>query len=180
MSLHLPASMKLKGEENYTIWKDQMLDLATSNQLKKYISEKARKPDFVDVDDEKADAKKLEEWQSWEAGDAHMKLVISYNCQSMPQQVVMGKKTALEMWQALQIQYEGKGYVIKYNAIQKYVMLKYEDFTDLTSFIIAYRKAIEKMATLKISPPDEWHPMMFIAALSSAWPMWAERQRSLA
>src|SRR5436190_19887718 len=57
-------------------------------------------------------------------------LAISYNCLPTPQQVVMGKKTALDMWQALQIQHEGKGYVIKYNAIQKYVTLKYEDFTD--------------------------------------------------
>jgi hypothetical protein len=60
-SLYLPASLKLKGEENYNVWKEQMLDLATSNQLKKYISEKARKPVFVDEDDEKADADKLDE-----------------------------------------------------------------------------------------------------------------------
>jgi hypothetical protein len=154
-SLHLPASMKLKGEENYTVWKEQMMFLAKSNQLKKFISENAKKPDFVDEDDEKAVGDKLKEWQDWESGDARMMLAISYNCQTTPQQVVMGKKTALEMWQALQIQFEGKGYVIKYNAIQKYVNLRYEDFTDLTSFIIVYRKAIEKMSILKISLPDE-------------------------
>ena len=174
-SLHLPASIKLKGKENYTVQKEQMLDLATSNQLKKYISEKARKLVFVDEDNKKANADKLEEQQIQESRDACIKLAISYNCQSTPQQVVIGKKTALEIQQALQIQYKGKGYVIKYNAIQKYITLKYKDFIDLTSFIIAYQTSIKKMSTLKISSLDEWYSMMFIAALSFAWPVQAKR-----
>ena len=70
--------------------------------------------------------------------------------------------------------------MIKYNAIQKYITLKYEDFTNLTSFVIAYQKAIEKIAILKTSSLDNQHPMMFIATLSSAWLVQAKRQCSLA
>ena len=41
-----------------------MMFLAKSNQLKKYISENAKKPDFVDENNKKVDKKKLEEWQN--------------------------------------------------------------------------------------------------------------------
>jgi len=84
------------------------------------------------------------------------------------------------MWQALVVQYDGKRFDLKYNAITNYTTLKYEDHTDLISFAVAFRKSIEKMASLKISPPEEWHLVMFINALAPSWPVWAEQQRSQA
>jgi hypothetical protein len=82
------------------------------------------------------------------------------------------------MWVILQSQYEGTGAVLNFNAIETYTKIKYEDYTNLEQFIIGFKKAIEKLANLEISPPDAWHPILFIIALSDAWPIWAERQRS--
>ena len=82
------------------------------------------------------------------------------------------------MWVTLQAQYEGTGAVLSYNAIKLYTKIKYEDYPNLEQFIITFKKAIEKLVSLDISPLEAWHPILFIMALSDAWPIWAERQRS--
>ena len=82
------------------------------------------------------------------------------------------------MWKALQHQYEGTGIVLEYHAIQNYVSIKYDDFTSLESFAVAFNRNIERLTNLNIPPPKQWHANMFIAAVSTTWPVWAERQRS--
>ena len=92
--------------------------------------------------------------------------------------MLAGCKSAREMWTTLQTQYKGTGAVLSYNAIKSYTKIKYKDYPNLKQFIIAFKKAIEKLANLDISPPESWHPILFIMALSDAWPIWAEQQRS--
>jgi hypothetical protein len=154
-SLHLPSSMKLKGEENYTVWKEAMLNLAISNGLKRYLQKDPRKPIQVDEDDTKVSDEAVRAWQDWEAGDAKTKLALSYNLSSIPIQVIQGKKTALECWEALELNYKGKGNVLKYNTIMHFINIKYKDFSSLDNFIIGFRRALEKLTTLQTVPPDE-------------------------
>lgn len=175
----LPNSLKLKGEENYAIWKDAMTDLAKANGCQRYIHAKARPPKKVDeFEDDEYTTEELDRWQTWEAGNSSMMLMIRINVKETPQSLLTGCTTALDMWATLQIQYEGTGAVLNYNAIEQYTRIKYEDYTSLEHFIIAFKKSIEKLATLQISPPDSWHPLLFIMALSEEFPTWAERQRS--
>jgi hypothetical protein len=61
--------------------------------------------------------------------------------------------------------------VLNYNTIESYTKIKYEDYPNLEQFIIAFKKAIEKLSNLDISPPEAWHPILFIMALSDAWPI---------
>ncbi|ELR06605.1 hypothetical protein GMDG_08078 [Pseudogymnoascus destructans 20631-21] len=117
-------------------------------------------------------------YEAWENGDAQMQLAIQYNSKTIPGKVASAKDTALEMWRALQQQYKGSGSVLKYNAIQKYVHLKYENFSSLDTLIIAVREAIDKLESLQCPPHDDWLPVMFIASCANKWPTWAERQRS--
>ena len=55
----LPESMKLKGEENYTIWKELIQNMAVANDLRQFIHEKGRVPKYIDEFDEKADTARL-------------------------------------------------------------------------------------------------------------------------
>ena len=41
-----------------------------------------------------------------------------------------------------------------YNAIVQYTNLKYDDYTSLEKFIVAFRQLIDKLKTLKIEPPE--------------------------
>ena len=99
-----------------------------------------------------------------------MQLAICYNCKTIPRKVASAKDTALEIWRAIQQQYEGSGSVLKYNAIQDYVHLKYENFSLLDTFIIAVHEAIDKLDSLQCPPHDDWLPVMFIASYANKWP----------
>ena len=43
--------------------------------------------------------------------------------------------------------------------------IKYDNYPDFKYFIIAFKKAIEKLANFNISLPKSWHPILFIMAL---------------
>ena len=170
--------MKLQGEENYLAWKEAILNIAKANNLRRYIHEKGVIPKEVDEFESGVDEEELRQWKQWEAGDSTMQLIIQTNIKLTPTQLLAGCKSARAMWVTLQNQYEGSGTVLNYNAIEAYVRIKYEDYPNLEQFIIAFKGAIEKLASLDISPPDSWHPLLFIMALSETWPIWAERQHS--
>ena len=87
-------------------------------------------------------------------------------------------KSAHKIWMTLQTQYKGTGTVLSYNTIESYTKIKYNDYPNFKHFIIAFKKAIKKLANFNISPPELWHPILFIMALFNAWPIWAEQQQS--
>ena len=107
-----------------------------------------------------------------------MALAIILNCKAGPLSHTNDSMTALQMWEALQHQYEGSGTVLRYNAIQTYVTMNYGDFASLEEFVVAFKLSIAKLKSLDIAAPKEWNPVMFIAACATKWPIWAERQRS--
>ena len=127
----LPESMKLKGEENYTIWKELIQNMAVANDLRQFIHEKGRVPKYINEFDEKADTARLAVWKAWEAGDSSMMIIIKLNIKSTPMQMLAGCKTARQMWVTLQAQYEGTRAVLSYNAIESYTKIKYKDYPNL-------------------------------------------------
>ena len=54
--------MKLKGEENYTAWKEAIEDIAVANRLRRYIYKKGKTPKYMDEFNKKADKTKLAIW----------------------------------------------------------------------------------------------------------------------
>ena len=85
--------------------------------------------------------------------------------------MLAGCKSVYKMWVTLQTQYKGTGAVLNYNTIKSYTKIKYNDYPSLKYFIIAFKKAIKKLVSLNISPPELWHLILFIIALSNAWPI---------
>ncbi len=167
----LPNGMKLKGKENYIIWKEAIEDIAVVNGLRQYIHKKGKVPKYVDEFNEKSDETKLAAWLTQEAGDLSMKFIIKFNVKSTPTQMLAGYKSTYEMWETLQTQYKGIKAVLSYNAIESYTKIKYKDYLNLEYFIITFKKAIKKLANLDISLPESWHLILFIMALFNAWPI---------
>jgi len=127
-----------------------MINLAESNNLMWYINGKAKKPPAVDEDDEDADEEALTKWTTWSTNNAQMLSAIINSCQKTPQSYASQLTgTAYEVWEAILHQYQGKGYVLKYNAIFELIYLKYEDHSSLVNFITAFRKAKDKLETLQ-------------------------------
>ena len=57
---------------------------------------------------------------------------------------------------------------IFWSPIKLYIKIKYDNYPNLKHFIIAFKKAIEKLANLDISLPKSWHLILFIMALFNA------------
>jgi hypothetical protein len=85
--------------------------------------------------------------------------------------MLAGCKLVYKMWTTLQTQYKGTGVVLNYNAIKLYMKIKYNNYPNFEQFIIVFKKAIEKLKNLDISPPESWHLILFTIALSDAWPI---------
>ena len=51
--------MKLKGEENYIIWKEVIEDITVVNGLRRYIYKKGKVPKYADEFNKKANKIKL-------------------------------------------------------------------------------------------------------------------------
>ena len=58
-SLILLGAIKLKGEENWLLQKELIENLAKSNNLRKYIHEKGKAPEFANEFNDDVDAKML-------------------------------------------------------------------------------------------------------------------------
>ena len=91
--------------------------------------------------------------------------------------MLAGYKLVYKMWVTLQTQYKGTGVVFNYNAIKLYIKINSNNYFDFKYFIIAFKKAIKKLANLNIFLPELWHPILFIIALFNAQPIQAERQQ---
>ena len=50
---------------------------------------------------------------------------------------------------------------------------------NINQFVIKYKLLVTKLATLEIVAPDNWYIILFITALSTSFPIWAKRQRSV-
>ena len=67
--------MKLKGEENYTIQKEVIEDIAIINRLRQYIYKKEKAPKYINKFNKKANKIKLVVQQIWEARDLSIKII---------------------------------------------------------------------------------------------------------
>ena len=85
--------------------------------------------------------------------------------------MLVGYKSARKMWVILQTQYKGTGAVFNYNTIELYIKIKYDNYPNFKHFIIAFKKAIKKLANLDISPLKLWHLILFIMALFNIQPI---------
>ncbi|KAI1005623.1 hypothetical protein K3495_g2592 [Podosphaera aphanis] len=179
-ALQLPPYLKLKGEENYEQWKNNMENIALANNLEDYISDEIEEPPHVSIKERFAKREAFEMRKQWLAGDARMKLAIMINSASNIHGMIDGKTPALQMWTSLQERFEGRGWNLEYRAIIDWSNIRFEDFVDLNHYISEFTKRVEKISSLSESIPERWNGMFFIAGVARKFPVWAERQSSQA
>ena len=91
--------------------------------------------------------------------------------------MLAGYKSVYKIQVTLQTQYKGTGAVFNYNTIELYMKIKYDNYPDFKHFIIAFKKAIKKLANLNISLSELWHLILFIIALFNTQPIQVEQQQ---
>ena len=125
----------------------------------------------MDKFNKKANKIKLAVWQIQKVKDLSIKIIIKLNVKSTPIQMLAGYKLVYKIQVTLQTQYKGTGAVLNYNIIKLYTKIKYNNYPDLKHFIIAFKKAIKRLANLDISLPKSQHPILFIMALFNIQPI---------
>ena len=106
-SLTLAAALRLRGRENYTSWKTDILFLAKSNQFRHHLisDERYLKPkDLTDIELWKtATPEQQEAWKLWEAKDAKAMMAIRTNLTKGPAEIIEGLEIAEDAWKAIQV-----------------------------------------------------------------------------
>ena len=85
--------------------------------------------------------------------------------------MLAGCKSVRKIQVTLQTQYKKTRAVFNYNAIKLYIKIKYDNYPNFKYFIIAFKKAIKKLANLDIFLPKLWYLILFIIALFNAQPI---------
>ena len=68
---------------------------------------------------------------------------------SEPTGVIKGKTTALEMWEALEHQYQGTGEVLLWNCVEAYCRIDYNQFNDITKYRTTFNEARQRLVLLE-------------------------------
>ena len=99
-SLSLPQSQKLKGRENYTVWKENIVFLAASHRIDCHLIPSKRYPKPRDLsndeDWEAASTEQQTQWENWVAMDAKALMIIRHNILGGLLDAIQGKKTAID------------------------------------------------------------------------------------
>ena len=177
-SLAISSHLKLKGAHNYSDWRQAIEAAVEGHSLGRWLRKKAKVPDQVDEDDEKADAEKLKIWLEWKAGDGKTKLLIMNSILAEPSSVIKGKTTALAMWEALEHQYHGTGEVLLWSCIENYCRIDFDQYNDITKYRSAFNDARSRLENLKKTDIKDWHSIIYVMGLSKEYPEWAQRQRA--
>ena len=67
---------------------------------------------------------------------------------SSPLRVIKGKKTVLEMWEALEHEYAGTGEVLLYSCIENYARIDFNQYNDVLKYRSAFTDVRNKLESL--------------------------------
>jgi hypothetical protein len=164
-SSDLPSAAILKGSVNYAIWAVIIREILVAKELQEHIN-----PDYETPTDEMIE---------WEKKDAKVRSIIRTKCDIEPNEVIIDIHTAKEIWQQLELTFKDKGYSLAHSLRLQFFALRYENFTNITSFSIEFKKLVRQLKASGIDLPDRLIITQFITALASAFPTWAQRNHSL-
>lgn len=177
-SFGLSSKLALKGAINHSDWKEAMNATIKGHGLGKYINSRYKAPAYVDEFDDKVDQEALKKYMEWEAGDSKTQILIRNGISVEATAIVKGTKNALEMWEALEQQYNGTGEVLLWNCVESYCHIDYDNFNDITAYTSEFKDARSRLEGLKKTDIKDWHSIIYVMGLSKEFPAWAQRQRA--
>ena len=180
---------RLRGAENYHQWADEIDNILVSKGLRAFIDPKKTRPEELkepedgssDTPEEAARrAARRTEIETWDSNNAKILVAIQQNITQQPKDLVRGIKTASAMWAKLKKHYEGKGQSLKSQYLAEIQELDYSSnkFSDITAFIVAFQNLYSQIGQVGMELPNDYYTIMFIKAMSGAFPAWADRWRS--
>ena len=81
------------------------------------------------------------------------------------------------MWTQIERQYKGKGASLKSQYIAELKAIDYRKYNNIIDFVVGFKKLRTLLDQVRLVLPKEFYSLIFIEALDSAFPIWAERWR---
>lgn len=174
---------KLKGQEDWNVWKFQLRVLLTAHEAYKVTTGEQVKPDEQEGQIVAEFQRKLKEWTK--ADSVAQKLIV-LNVSEQPMLHILNCQTAAEMWRKLVKIYEGKNETNKHLLQQNWFILNKDSSDDLATHIskmqdLAYLFKItgesisDSMIITKILMTLHSTMSHFV----SAWESTSERERTI-
>ena len=159
---------KLKGQENYKIWRMQAHAALTAASLFKYIEgSKQAKP--VALSGSPSTHEQIEEW---EAKDASARSMLMLTCVV---DIVLSMEhisTAREIWQFLENRYAPKGKAQKFAKFAEWSTIEF-DGRNLEAFCNSYQATLRGMKENNIKIDDELLVWQFLIHVAPHYPQFA-------
>ena len=83
-------------------------------------------------------------------------------------------------WESICTSFQGKGFMLQAKSADDFYLIKYEDYNDIDKFISEFKVRMQRAIEMRVEPKfsHTWC-ILFINRLSQAFPIWAERHRSI-
>ncbi|KAI1005916.1 hypothetical protein K3495_g2312 [Podosphaera aphanis] len=102
-SLYLSSYLKLSGDENYSLWKNSILNLAMVHDLLDHLHPLAPEPPAkINIFDNKIKAEDISLYKEWTRKDAKIKLIITGNLSMSLARQIENLETSKAVWESLQ------------------------------------------------------------------------------
>ena len=165
---YLHKDSKLAGAANWKPWKETLELILLSKDLYQYTLGSSVTPETKDPSH-----------STWTRDNARAMVIIRMNCTEEPAALITGLRTAKDMWERLQKQYQGHSINLQQQYQTQLSNIKYEQFTNVTSYVVEFRNLMANLSNVDLNWPEQSYKIQFVNGLADAFPVWAERQRSL-
>ena len=162
----LPASQKLKGQENFRSW---MNDIKAIAQLTGALEILTTAPEI--------DQKETSEWKK---RNSYMMTAIMLNVQPDMKVICENKDTAKEMWDALIHHCEGSGITIYASLLAKFIGMKVTNYDSVHEYVTDFKHTLDRLNQVLDEGdvlPRYMAAIIFTDGLAPKYPIWADRQR---
>ena len=89
---------------------------------------------------------------------------------SGPLRVIKGKKTVLEIQEALEHKYTGTKEVLLYSYIENYARIDFNQYNDVSKYRSAFTDVRNKLESLRKIDIKDQYPIMFVIGLLKDFP----------
>lgn len=146
---------KFNGKNNFTLWRQRMMDILIRQGLSKVLQGKGKKPETSDED--------------WVEMEERAVSAIRLNLSDEVLQYVVDLKSALQVWAKLESIYMTKSLTNKLFLKKQLYSLQMEEGSDLLEHINTFNQILSKLASLEVSMEDEDRALLLLSSLPASY-----------
>ena len=153
----MPKSHRLSGSSNWNTWKSSLLLYFKLLRIDNFF---LKREEYATISEEQKTLALL---------------IVRQNLSDEPLSLIFDVTDPLQALDTLSASYEGTGPVLRQQLYIEFHNIRYEHYNSLNEFISSFKTYSKKLFNVGAKIEDIDLKTVFIAALSSSFPIWADR-----